>query len=359
MLPRALSLTLLLAPVAAQREPPVPPTAGARDPYTRAEPELMTAAGVLAYGPFVWAGTVRTDDVDRVLGEHRIRWLETAHFRIGSTLATADPPADAGARRLLNAELAGMRKRHGKYPDRASKLDPWLRVHLCAQRLEMLYAELAQLVGHDEQSGTHLGQQGKFPVLLLQKQSDAARYFDRFCGVKSQMSQRCDYGGTQRGFVLVAEGEEPYDEATVHAHLRFFAVQMLCALVRAAGAVGRDDGGAEGRRERRPGDAERLGAEAPQARRARTAADPVPRARDQDGLRLLGARAGVVARRPPDTARPREVRRVPRRPAARQPRAPAPAARGGLRRRAGSLRRAVARVAAQGPLTARGPFSPR
>lgn len=225
---RVLVLSLLTTASAAAQRASEPPTAASQDPYTRGEAKAMQSAGVLAYGPFPWTATVRTEDVDKVLGERRIRWIETAHFVLGSTLPAANAPAEPDARKRMNTELARMRKRHGKFPERASKLDPWLRLHLYAHRLEELYAEMAQLVGHDPAAPTHLGQSGKFPVLLLQKKSDAARYLDRFCGFQSQTSQRCEYGTGQRGFVLVAEGDEPYDEATVHAQLRFFAVQTFC-----------------------------------------------------------------------------------------------------------------------------------
>jgi hypothetical protein len=231
----ALSPFLLLAPLLAQAPPPdtsakdaALPTAGAKDPYTGGAAKAMQAAGVLAYGPFVWANDQRTEDVERVLGENRIRWIETEHFLIGCTLGTATAPEDAEARKLTNAELARMRKRHPRFPDRASRIDPWLRLHLYAYRAEQLYGEFATLIAHAE-DGTHLGQKGKFPILLFQKKSDVARYLDRFCGIKSEMSQRCSYPATrQQGLVLGAEGEDPYDEATVHAHFRFHLIQLFC-----------------------------------------------------------------------------------------------------------------------------------
>jgi hypothetical protein len=191
------------------------PTAGAQDPYTKAAAKAMEAAGIVAYGPFPWANNLRTEDVDRVLGENRIRWIETAHFLIGSTLEATNAPGEAEARQLMNADLASMRKRHVKFPARASKMDAWLRLHLYAHRAEALYAEYAELVGHPADAPTHLGMKNKFPLLLLQKRSDVARYLDRFCGSKGQGTQRCQYPLTdQTGFVLSAEGQEPFDEAT-------------------------------------------------------------------------------------------------------------------------------------------------
>lgn len=235
---RSLSLLLLFSSALLPAQNRAPGTtkddedvvkAGPKDPFTGGEAKAMQQAGVLAYGPFVWANNLRTEDVEKVLGEGRIRWIETPHFLIGCNLGTAQPPEDAEARKLLNGEMARMKKRFAKFPDRASKIEPWLRLHLYAQRCEELYAEFAKLVGHDEASGTHLGSKGKFAILLFQKKSDLARYLDRFCGIKSETGQRTHYAATQQlGFALAAEGDEPRDEATVHRQFRYLLMETFC-----------------------------------------------------------------------------------------------------------------------------------
>lgn len=205
-----------------------PARAGATDPFTGGEPKAMQAAGIVAYGPFPWANQQRTEDVDKVLGTNRLVWIETAHFLIGCSLAGAAMPEEPEARKFVNAELQRLNKRWSKFPPRASKLDPWLRLHLYALRAEELYAEFAKLVGHDDASGTHLGQKGKFALLLLQKKSDLVRYHDRFCASKSEMSQRHYYDKTgQYGFVLTPEGDEVRDEASVHAQFRYFLIEIF------------------------------------------------------------------------------------------------------------------------------------
>lgn len=198
------------------------------DPFTLADPKIMAQAGVVAYGPMLWADNLRTEEIDRVLGENRIRWLETAHFLIGCNLAATGPVDDGEARKLQNAELQRLHKRCAKFPERSAKLDPWLRLHLFAQRAEELYAEFAELVGHADANGTFLGQKGKFPVLLFEKRADTVRYLDRFCGIKSQVSQQYLYSKTgQHGFVLSAEGDEPRDDAQVHSQFRFLLIQVF------------------------------------------------------------------------------------------------------------------------------------
>jgi hypothetical protein len=195
--------------------------AAKKDPFTGAEPKAMAAAGVTAYGSMMWAGGFRTDDVDKVLGPGRVLWMETTHFRIGYNLATAAPPEDPEARKGLGADLGRMKKRHPRFPERAGKLEPWLRLHLYAHRAEEMYADVAALVGHDDKSGTFLGQKDKFPIALFQKKSDLARYLDRFCGQKGEDGRRVHFASTgQHGIALAAEGDEPRDEAQVHSLFR-------------------------------------------------------------------------------------------------------------------------------------------
>jgi hypothetical protein len=226
--PLAVVAFLLLGTALAPAQDPPPAgdgediqKAAKKDPFTGAEPKAMAAAGVTAYGSMMWAGGFRTDDVDKVLGPGRVLWLETAHFRIGYNLATAAPPEDPEARKGLGADLGRMKKRHPRFPERAGKLEPWLRLHLYAHRAEEMYADVAALVGHDDKSGTFLGQKDKFALALFQKKSDLARYLDRFCGQKGDDGRRVHFASTgQHGIAMAAEGDEPRDEAQVHSLFR-------------------------------------------------------------------------------------------------------------------------------------------
>lgn len=226
--PLAVVAFLLLGTALAPAQDPPPAgdgedilKAAKKDPFTGAEPKAMATAGVTAYGSMMWAGGFRTDDVDKVLGPGRVMWLETAHFRIGYNLATAAPPEDPEARKGLAADLGRMKKRHPRFPERAGKLEPWLRLHLYAHRAEEMYAEVAALVGHDDKSGTFLGQKDKFALALFQKKSDLARYLDRFCGQKGEDGRRVHFASTgQHGIAMAAEGDEPRDEAQVHSLFR-------------------------------------------------------------------------------------------------------------------------------------------
>lgn len=210
--------------------------AGPKDPYTGQDPAVMAAAGVVRYGPFPWADFKATTDVDRVLGEGRVLWLETAHFRIGCNLKTVPMPQDQESRKLLLEELRTLRKKLPKVPEKPKKLDPWLRLHLNAQRAEALYSEIRQLLGVTDQTftgkespnGPFLGLPDKYLILLFQKKSDMARYMERFCGVQADKSYRHYHLQTlQLLSCMAVEGFETFDDDAQHTHLIYMLVHNL------------------------------------------------------------------------------------------------------------------------------------
>lgn len=203
---------------------------GPVDPYTGGDQALMAAAGVVAYGPFPWADNFRTEDVDRVLGEGRMLWVESAHFRFGFNMKSIAWPEPAGARKALQEEVKALKKKLPKIPDKPKKLDPWLRLHLAVQRCEQAYGEFQQLLGVTDADfpakgkqpgeGAYLGLPDKFLVLLFQKKSDMSRYMDRFCNRKEDSSMRFYHDKTfQLVQAMSAEGLESFDESGLHAHL--------------------------------------------------------------------------------------------------------------------------------------------
>lgn len=236
-LPAVLWLTSLVAgPLLPAQDKPPPKDddeiqkLGRVDPYTGGDPAAMAQAGVVAYGPFPWADHVTTADIDRVLGEKRFLWLETAHFRVGSSLLSIGWPEDNEARKQLQDEVKALRKKLPKVPERPKKLDPWLRLHLAAQRCEKGYAEFQQLLdvtdadfaknGSQPPHGSFLGLPGKFLLLQCQKKSDMARYVDRFCGAKEDTSTRYYHAKTfQMVHAMSAEGLEGFDESGLHGHM--------------------------------------------------------------------------------------------------------------------------------------------
>lgn len=201
------------------------------DPYTGGDAALLQQAGHTAYGPFVWSKETRTEDIDRVLGEGRVLWLETAHFRIGCNLRTVAIPEKQAQRKAIHDEVALLRKKLPKIPDKPKRLDPWLRMHLFAARAEKLYAEVESMLlaggakfGTAKQppDGPFLGLPDKFLLLVFQKKSDLARYFDRFCGVQADRSFSY-YLPTSHQFLfgVSLEGLEVADDPSLHSHVLY------------------------------------------------------------------------------------------------------------------------------------------
>lgn len=208
------------------------------DPYTGGDKTAMAAAGVVGYGPFPWADFHTTDDVDRVLGERRVLWVETAHFRIGCGLKSTDWPEASGPKKALQEEIKALRKKLPKVPEKPKRIDPWLRLHLAVQRCEKAYAEFLQLIaatdadfpgrGKTPPDGPYLGMPDKFLVLLFAKKSDMARYMDRFCGMKQDVSMRYQHDKTfQMLLAMSAEGLEGFDESGLHGHMLYALWQNL------------------------------------------------------------------------------------------------------------------------------------
>ena len=196
------------------------------DPFTGGDVAVLKAAGLCAYGPFAWADSKRTTDVDRVLGENRVLWLETKHFRLGSNLRSVGWPEDGDERKFLIEELKALRKLLPKVPEKPKRFDPWLRLHLYAQRCEKAYHQFQQLVGHTDAdfaapgAGPYLGMPDKLLVLLFQKQSDMVRYMDRFCGRKDDTSLRFWHEKSQQMSLTVnVEGFEGMTEFGLHGHV--------------------------------------------------------------------------------------------------------------------------------------------
>jgi hypothetical protein len=238
----AVAVLSLLAFAPAQEKPPPKDEEEVQkaqrvDPYTGGEAPAMAAAGIVAYAPFPWADGYSTADIERVLGERRVLWVETAHFKLGLGLRSAPWPEEQEPRKALQEEIKQLRKKLPKVAEKPKRIDSWLRLHLYAQRLEASYADFQKLIGvtdADFQKGTqpregaYLGLPGKFLVLLFQRQSDMGRYMDRFCGRKNDSSMRFYHEKSfQMESCVAAEALEGYDEAGLHGHVIYSVFHNL------------------------------------------------------------------------------------------------------------------------------------
>ena len=193
-----LALVLLSPPGAAQDDPDGDKEGMEEfeetDPYTRGEDERMEAVGYVGFGPFGWHGTDTTTDVRLVLGDSPVLWVETEHFRIGSTLVTYPYSGDREERSKLEDELDRLEDRMGRIKPPKKELDPWLRLHLFAQRAEEQYAAFLEDFGLEEadvaEKGPYLGWPQKFRLLLCERQSEYQRFVRHYLGGESESAWR-------------------------------------------------------------------------------------------------------------------------------------------------------------------------
>lgn len=176
-----------------------------KDPYTEGDAEAIAKLGYVSLGPFPFGTGHTSTTIEELLGTEPLIWIETAHFRIGCALS---PLKLRGQQdwskewiKKVQAELDVLRPKlpKGKLKKRVKMLDPWLRAHLMAQRLEHLYAEVLEVIDRDDTwfaqgprdprfpkdfvgLGPFMGMKEKFTVLMLQKGASHARYTRQYRG---------------------------------------------------------------------------------------------------------------------------------------------------------------------------------
>lgn len=195
----------------------------ARDPYTGGVPAHVATARYVSLGPFPLGTNHDSGDVQRLLPDERLCWIETPHFRIGCAL----PPVEVRGSREWKARLAGelqvLAARLPGIDPKSKRLDRWLRAHLVAQRAEQLYADVVALLGCTADSfpadageqapgpgfrgvGPYLGMRQKFTILLLARGANQAAYTEAhhaFASTEPVRLQDARFGA----LVFVAAGD--------------------------------------------------------------------------------------------------------------------------------------------------------
>ncbi len=150
------------------------------DPYTGNDPEKLKKLGYVQVGSFGWANGERTENVKETMGGLDFLWVETEHFRIGSSLGTYKLPNDRPERDRLKEEFKALKKKLKRFKAPKKKLDPWIRLHLYAQRAETLYAQYVKDFGLEEMAqdkeNPYLGNPKKFLLLICERKSELGRY---------------------------------------------------------------------------------------------------------------------------------------------------------------------------------------
>jgi hypothetical protein len=243
---------LLLVPLPAARAacqdaPPDVEKGWETDPYTGGDAESAKSAGYVSVGRhMVWGDDHGTREITTMLGAVPVIWLETPHFRVGSTLPEYDVKLEEKDK--LRAELKRLRLRLPKVKERSKSLDRWLRLHLYAQRLEETYTELSDFLGVSDAdfpaegaeraedapymgSGPFLGRRGKYLVLLFEKQSGLGRYAER-CGSAQGGDSPLQHAFHKNGSLLFATTSEFFkdrfgNDTALHCHVTWNVVQVL------------------------------------------------------------------------------------------------------------------------------------
>lgn len=167
------------------------------DPYTKNGREKFAAAGYVSLGPFRFGDDHTTAQVESSLAGVPLLWVESEHFKIGSGLPEYEIADDKAEKARLKTELEVLAQRLPDVKVKLKKLDPWLRLHLLALRLETLYADFQRHCGLRASEfpqpssdpgdgrmgrGPFLGMSGKFTVLVFASKSHLARYAAAFLG---------------------------------------------------------------------------------------------------------------------------------------------------------------------------------
>ncbi len=226
---------------------------GGADPYTGADEQAMAGAGYVSFGPFPFGTNHDSEDVQELLPDEPLRWLETAHFRIGCALPASEVGKDKVWATQLRGQLQQLSRTVPGVDLKVTQLDPWLRVHLIAALAEGLYAEVSRELdrsdadfpaapGHEaglgEQFlglGPFLGLPHKFTILIVQRPASLAKYTAAHHSWATTVPTRHhDHRFGNAFFGVAANGALAGDEA-LQTHVAFHVAHNLYTSYRSYG----------------------------------------------------------------------------------------------------------------------------
>ncbi len=197
------------------------------DPYTSGAPAALKKAGYTSLGPFMIGDDHDSRAIHKIVPEAKILWVETAHFRLGSSMTTITAPEGSGPRRQLAAELKQLRRKLPRVKKKPRRLNRWLRLHLYAQRLETIHQRFSKAVGNPPPTDKN-----PLRVILFQKAANLSRY--------AAMTGRTNRGkptplylslGGQASQLFATSPEIAYSQDNpdhrLHTHIMFNVAQML------------------------------------------------------------------------------------------------------------------------------------
>ncbi len=200
--------------------------------------EQLKAGGIVAHNgfPFGKAGS-DTAKVDKHLVVLDIKWIETAHFRIGFALSSYKVKLEEKKKFL--AELTKLKEAFPKIQPDSGIIDPWLRTHMYAQRCEEIYARFLELAdasgaqfsdgsgtwvvgGSYQGEGPYLGMKEKYEVLIVPNEAAHVDFLLDQAGLRIRNTQRWHF--VDRGAITVsmhAQQGNLRSDAGLHGHVAF------------------------------------------------------------------------------------------------------------------------------------------
>jgi len=167
-------------------------------PYTKGDKELERKLGYSTFGFVPWRGTEDSKSVQQNMGGVPMLWVETPHFRIGSSLGTYKIPNDREERARIKEELARLKDKLGRLKAPKKKLDPFLRLHIYAQRAEDVYENFIadfEIEPADMTRGKYGGHKNKILLILCERKSEFGRYLRIYENSEIEFSYRTGWHG--------------------------------------------------------------------------------------------------------------------------------------------------------------------
>lgn len=205
-------------------------------PWCHGDPELMRAAGIVSHGGFEF-GAHDTAWADKFFGGKDIYWIESAHFELGLALgAHKVGPEESNE---VRAELADLAKVLRDVDPKTRVLEPFMRAHLYALRVEKLYARFQEVMDVQDSDfpngrsvwllgtpyrgeGPYLGQKGKFELLVLPTAADQVGFLMEQFGLSVKRTQR--WNVVERDSLIVVTNvseNELHSDGQIYNHVVF------------------------------------------------------------------------------------------------------------------------------------------
>lgn len=234
-----LSLAAGAAPAAQSKASNDPSTC----PYCEGDPELMAKAGIVSHGGFEF-GTTDTAGTEGVIPTSDIRWIETEHFELGFALGSYK--VTQSEKKKIRAELTELAEVLPAVQPKEKVLDPWLRTHLFAQRLEKTWDRFLEIMQVSEDDfpdadtpwmvgepyrgeGPYLGQKGKYEVLVVPTEAVHVMYLRDQFGLSFRKTQRWNVVDRDTLTLIIhAQDGDLRVDTSLHGHVVFnLAINML------------------------------------------------------------------------------------------------------------------------------------